>query len=334
VTGEHFDRVERPRAEHACRRLVNLATVTGLRGRGGAALVPSGDRYRKVFVVGCGRSGTSWVQRIVALHPSVITSQESHAYEVVYGNIAPARPRSIPAWTKVLHRHDLGAREARYVGLHWWVDRQALCGVIAGALATRDRAPADVAEDAIEAVFDAYFDAQGGTSDNVLLEKTPGHLAYAGTILRRYPHAKVVEVVRDGRDVCVSMQMQALTLRWPPSERAKQIETWTTAVRRGMQLRGDDTVADRVLLVRYEDLKADPLSEITRLYGFLGFDTAPDAIAAVADRTDFRHQQQVGSGSHTRRGEVGDWRNHFSDADEGLFRSMAGDAFEAVGYRY
>jgi hypothetical protein len=335
VRGEHLERLPLGAPARHWRRVVNAATVAQLRLRPTSTRIQrSPIRYPKLFVVGCGRSGTSWVQSIVAARPDVITTQESHAYEVVYGNVARRGHRSVDAWAKVLHRHDLAQREARWVGLHWWIDRAELCSLISAAMATRDRSAADVAEDVIEAIFDGYFLANGGTADHVLLEKTPGHLDVAQIILRRYPDAKVVEVLRDGRDVCVSLQMQALTVRWPPKERERQIRLWMNAVQRGMALRADPELADRVHLVRYEEMKADPHAEIARLYAFCGFDADAGEIALVAERTDFRHHQHTGAGRHTRRGEVGDWRNHFTPDDEQLFRSTVGELFERAGYHY
>jgi hypothetical protein len=337
AVGEHLERIPLATPVREWRRAANAATVAALRLRGAPVDVVLGRnplRYPKVFVVGCGRSGTSWVQSIVAQHPAVVTTQESHAYEVVFGNVARRGHRSLVAWTKVLHRHDLAAREARWVGLHWWVTRDHLCRLIAAAMAVEGRPSDEVAEDVIEAIFDTYFFANGGGPDRVLLEKTPGHLAFADRILRRYPEARVVEVLRDGRDVCVSMQMQALTLRWPPRRREDQIRAWVRAVRQGMALRADPAFAGRVHLVRYEDLKADPAAEIARLYAFLGFPTDAATAAEVADRTDFRHHRHTGAGRHTRKGEVGDWRHHFSPADEALFRRLAGEVFEAAGYRW
>jgi len=101
---------------------------------------------------------------------------------------------------------------------------------------------------------------------------------------------------------------------------------------RGLALRADPEIADRVLLVRYEELKRDPASEIERLFEFVGLDATPAFVAEVADASDFRHHRATGAGKHTRRGEVGDWRNYFSAADEELFRELAGDVFEAAGY--
>jgi hypothetical protein len=312
--------------------VVNFAAVAERRVRGRDVAPPAAPDYRKLFVVGCGRSGTSWVQGIIAAHPRVITTQESHAYEAVYDPVTRRGRASVNAWTKVLHRHDLSEREARWVGLHWWINRADLLDLIDWGLHATGATDADAAESVIEAIFDTYFLSRGGTTEMMLLEKTPGHIAYAQQILRRFPDARVVEVVRDGRDVCVSMQMQGLTVAWPPESRRAQINVWARAVRRGLALRAEPTLADRVHLVRYEDLKRDPALEIARLFDFAGLEATPAFVAEVADASDFRHHRNTGAGRHTRRGEVGDWRNHFSPADEELFRELAGDEFEAVGY--
>jgi hypothetical protein len=332
VVGDHLSHIAIPTRTRQWRQVVNFAAVADRRVRGRAAALPAAPDYGKVFVVGCGRSGTSWVQGIIAAHPRVITTQESHAYEAVYEPVTQRGRTSVSAWTKVLHRHDLSEREARWVGLHWWINRPDLLDLIDWGLHASNASDADAAETVIGAIFDRYFVSRGGTADNMLLEKTPGHIAYARQILRRFPDARLVEVLRDGRDVCVSMQMQALTLSWPPDSRRAQINTWARAARRGLALRSDAELADRVHLVRYEDLKRDPGFEIARLFDFVRLDATPAFVAEVADASDFRHHRTTGAGMHTRRGEVGDWRNHFSAADEELFRELAGDVFEAVGY--
>src|SRR5918911_501808 len=38
-----------------------------------------------VCVVGCPRSGTTWVQRLLAAHPSVRTGQESDVFDIYVG---------------------------------------------------------------------------------------------------------------------------------------------------------------------------------------------------------------------------------------------------------
>jgi hypothetical protein len=334
VVGSHLSRVEISRATREWRQAVNLATAAGLRTRHRGVVLPQAPAYPKLFVVGCPRSGTSWVQGIFAAHPLVVTSQESHAYENIYDPVTTRRRESVVGWTKVLHRHDIAEREARWVGLHWWVNRATLLQFIEWAFAADGVSATDAAETVIEALFDSYFVSHSGDATKTLLEKTPGHLAYATRILRRFPGARVVEVLRDGRDVCVSMQMQALTMSWPPKTRRAQIAAWMKAVALGQSLRADREVADRVCLVRYEEIKANPEAEIARLFEFAGLDANSRFVGEVADRSNFRHHRATGDGRHTRRGEVGDWQNHFDVDDEALFRELAGDAFVSAGYHF
>jgi hypothetical protein len=334
-TGTHLERIPMSKPARALRRGINVATVAGLRVRPVAQ--PSDERrakYPKIFVIGCGRSGTTWVQDVIAAHPSVLTSQESHAYEVVYGNVERFGSRSLKPWVQVLQRFDISKGEQRWVGLHWWIDRPHLVQLVHTAIHNREQSSLDVAENVIEGIFDHFFfQASGGTAANTLMEKG-SHYRFAERFMRRFTEAKVVEVVRDGRDVCVSMEMQALTARWPPRSRAEQIQLWTSAVEAGMRLRANPDFTDRIYRIRYEDLKSDPFSEISRLYEYCDFDASEAVIRDVVDRTDFRHHRNTGDGQHNRRGVVGDWSNHFSAEDAALFRRLAGELFEASGYSF
>ena len=123
IVGDHLSHIAISARARRWRQVCNFTAVAGRRVRGRSPVLPAAPEYGKVFVVGCGRSGTSWVQGIIAAHPRVITTQESHAYEAVYDPVTRWRRASVNAWTKVLHHHDLAEREARWVGPHWWINR-------------------------------------------------------------------------------------------------------------------------------------------------------------------------------------------------------------------
>ncbi|MGD1804424.1 sulfotransferase domain-containing protein [Dapis sp. BLCC M126] len=41
--------------------------------------------YRKLFLVGCPRSGTSWLTKMISRHLNIVrVPSESHAYSVIY----------------------------------------------------------------------------------------------------------------------------------------------------------------------------------------------------------------------------------------------------------
>jgi hypothetical protein len=320
-----------PSAWRTRRKVVNTLEVLRALARPSSHRPAQVAPYDKVFVVGCGRSGTSWVQDIIAESPRVATNQESHAYESLFAPLVKAGIRRPEGWLKALQRFDLSWREQRWVGIYWWVTRSQLIEIMREVVGRRDLDDEAGAHLAVRRVFDTWFAANGGDADR-LLEKTPGHVAFADRILDAFPESKVVEVVRDGRDVCVSLEKQALTLRWPPTKREDQIRLWRRAVERGERLHADDRWAGRVLRVRYEDLHADPVDEVLRLYGFLGLPVDEQDAAAIVEQTSITRFADRTDGRHRRKGAVGDWRTALSADDVALIEREAGDLLRRVGY--
>jgi Sulfotransferase family len=307
-----------------------VAAGRGLGPRRRDAL-PSAD-YPKIFVVGCPRSGTTWVADILKRHPRVIGGRESHLYPTVSGTIGTGGRSSIGAWARLLYGIERGARLGRDGGAHHYVDRRALSR-LGRAVLTEAATDEEATDRLVRAVFDEYFLAAGGTPEHVFVEKTPTHVFYVERLLATFPEAHVVEVVRDGRDVCVSMQLRGRYVETWPTAREAQIALWVRSVRRGLALREDTGIRDRVTRVRYEDLKRDSAGESERLLTAVGLDAPPDVVAGAVASTDIR-LYSTGPGEFRHRGEVGTWAEYFTAEDDRLFREMVGDLFTEVGYTY
>ena len=97
--------------------------------------------------------------------------------------------------------------------------------------------------------------------------------------------------------------------------------------------------------VRYEDLKADPIAELTRITRDLGIDASPGLLDAVVKRNRFdrlivgkkiwrntRKEGEKDSKSFYRKGIVGDWKNYFGPAHIQRFKELAGDTLVDWGY--
>lgn len=289
--------------------------------------------YPKVFVVGCPRSGTTWVAQILGLHPHVVGGgRESQLYSTVRQSIGTRGRLSAMAWARLFYGIERGRQLERGAGLHHYLDRHTL-GRLGRSVLAEGGNDDEVAARLIRAVLDSYFLSSGGTPDRVLVEKTPMHIFYAEQILSSFPEAHVIEVVRDGRDVCASMQMRGTRRSEFPRARDGQIDLWVRSVRQGYALRRNPKLRDRVTVVRYEDLKADTAGESERLYAAAGLDASPELIAHVVAATDI-DRYRIGPGEFRHRGEVGTWIDYFSAEDDRLFRAMVGDLFEQIGYSY
>ena len=323
------------------RKALNALTVVGLRARAywnrtlRGSVVPTVATgtvrgYAKLFIVGCPRSGTTWITSMLQHHPLVIGTTESHVYGTILGPfLDDRRLRGDRGWRVGLTRYDLMADDEPRIGLHRYIDRRTLCDLIVAARTRTDLSESEGAEQVIEWILDHFFTTHGGTLRHVLVEKTPEHQFYGQRILRRFPEARIVEVVRDGRDVCISMQRLARSHWWAPEDRRTQMETWARYVASGLALRSNPEFAGRVLQIHYEAVKANPRREIARVLTFANLECTEALLTQLV--TD-------GAGSRpslgpSRRRAVGNWQTHFTAEDAALFQRVAGDLARQLDYR-
>jgi hypothetical protein len=288
--------------------------------------------YPKVFVVGCPRSGTTWVADILGRHPAVIRGRESQLYSTIRRSLGDLGAYNPIAWARLLYGVERGARRGAMAGIHLYVDRATLAR-LGRAVVADAPARAEVPARLVRAVLDTYFVQAGGRNGRVLVEKTPAHVHYIDEILGTFPEAHVVDVLRDGRDVCVSMALRSARVSAFPATPEGRIRMWMRAVEAGSAAARDPRWHGRVTIVRYESLKADPEGEIRRLYTAVGLEASDELVAEVAHASDIA-RFPTGPGEFRHRGEVGTWADHLSAEDEALFRALAGDLFLASGYSY
>ncbi|XP_043919617.1 sulfotransferase 6B1-like isoform X2 [Protopterus annectens] len=75
-----------------------------------------------------------------------------------------------------------------------------------------------------------------------------------------------------------------------------------------------------VMLLTFEELKEDLTGGIKKIVDFYGFSLSEEQIQSVADRGTFKSMKDNSRNTHFnlgdvffRKGEIGDWKNHFSD---------------------
>jgi hypothetical protein len=290
--------------------------------------------YRKLFLVGAPRSGTTWTNTIFALHPQVMTETESLLYPRVMDLLRTHGARKPQAWMEILGSYRAHQRDV--VGIHRYASERTFRRILDDARESVAACPTWTDDDAanyiIRRVIDHFFYAHGGSPKHLFVEKTPIHVNYGREILRTFREAKVIHVLRDGRDVCASLEVRATEADWAPTWRLRQIRIWKQFVEAGMDLLEDTEFRGRVELVRYEEMKHDPVGQIARLFDFAELPATPRLVRRVARQTDFRRHRKAGPGKHNNKGVVGSWRNFFSEEDLRLFDETAGNLFRRCGY--
>jgi hypothetical protein len=111
------------------------------------------------------------------------------------------------------------------------------------------------------------------------VEKTPAHTWRIDRLRKRLPTSKFIHIVRDGRDVALSLRRTG----WTPSfggDSLRQL-VWAAKVWEATVAHVDpygDRLDDRFLTVRYEDLVRDTGSQLDTLSEFAGVPLSPERI--------------------------------------------------------
>jgi hypothetical protein len=143
------------------------------------------------------------------------------------------------------------------------------------------------------------------------------HLDLIGAI---YPDARVVHIIRDGRDVARSLRAK----HWGPDSIADAAAEWRESVLAG---RGAD-VPGRYVEVRYERLLTDREEEIRRLFAELGLPLTDEVVAAAVAEAE----AEVNVDLKDQTVQAGKWRTALSRRDLAAFDRVAGDLIEELGY--
>jgi hypothetical protein len=182
---------------------------------------------RTLFVVGSGRSGTSLMRRILVSDPEVSIVSESHFLDYWL----PKYPDPVELW-----EHFRQSRRYRSLGVE-----------------------VDPSLESPRALFESLLDAKAAGA-RVRGDKTPAHFRYIGRLLKWFPDAQVVFVVREPRAVIGSFMAQPET--WASGSLIEHIRLWNSSAAQAVRWRDHGSVH----LVRYEDLTADPLGVLSGLW--------------------------------------------------------------------
>lgn len=293
----------------------------------------------KFFIFGHARSGTTLLMRLVRLHPEVHCNYQAHFFT----------------------RQPLLKSLVDSPEVEEWLKRKS----------NRWNRGQDLSPLVLRAAADFIMERDAAREGKRIVgDKSPSstiHGQAARDMHTIYPDAKLIYIVRDGRDVLISERFRNLVeeSKFLKAEDKRIIEELRkdqgqftngtrsifteTVIRRvakswianlkeidedGQRLFGKNYIA-----LRYEDLLENPFEEMMRLWKFLGVEKVDGSLekeinAEMESNPDeeWQAKRDEGIASFLPKGQAGNWERLFTARDKSVFKEVAGEMLVKWGY--
>jgi LPS sulfotransferase NodH len=270
-----------------------------------------------VFVVGCPRSGTTYLYHVLLSAGNFAVyraeSEVFHLLEPRFGDLSVAENREnlLAAW--------FGSRLYTATGLQ----REPLEERIIRECRNGG--------DFLRIVMEEMAHHQGVKR---WAECTPDHILYLPRIKQTIPNALVIHIIRDGRDVALSMEKQGYPKQLPwdrTSRRMAGAVYWEWMTGKGHE--AGEQLGPDYIEVGYEDLVGNPREALARLSAFIGQELDYDEIQRVGigsvSRPNTSFKEEGGSAGFT---PIGRWKKFYSPEELSKFEELVGQSLKEFGY--
>lgn len=268
------------------------------------------------FILGCGRSGTTLLRAIFDSHAAMAIPHESYFITKLAGR--RRRYERNGGFDTDRFTRDL-------VG-HSWFHRWGLNPEDVRGAFRRER-PADF-PGAVRSVFSLYAAVHDKPRYG---DKTPMYVLHIPLLAGLFPEARFVHIVRDGRDVAMSLLEQ----EWGSNSVVEAALFWRRRVVKGRR-DGSALGPGRYTEVRYEDLVEQPETVVAQLCDFMCLKFEPEMFqyferaGEIVEGAAFPHRHARINLPPTKG--LRDWRRQMTAADIATFSALAGDTLDDFGY--
>lgn len=272
---------------------------------------------RPIFVIGCPRSGTTLLQLMLHAHERIAIPPETRFLLTIYRARNDFGDLREEANRRALAAAITGRRQTLFYDLG--LDAREITEEIAAAPPTLGSA--------LGTVFRAYARRFGKPRWG---DKRPGYYEDLPALLRLFPAAQIVHLIRDGRDCVASLK----TMPWFQQDIYAAAATWAEAIDSGRRA-ARRLPRDTYFELRYEQLVEDPAQQLAALCEFLGEEydprmTEPQKVAEFA--IPARKTWHAGNRQQVTQALAGSWQERLQPWEISLCEAVIGRRLQALGY--
>ncbi len=275
-----------------------------------------------IFIVGSPRSGTTLMRFILSSHPDIFIPDETGFIPFLLPEVMVDLP---------LKGEDVHQVLKRMSELHFqWRN------IVPDEIAFYNSLPQPpTLADVLDALYRQQTAAvlKDGRKITRWGDKTPLYVRHIPLLLRMFPQAQFIHMIRDGRDATVSAQKKwGLATYWY-QDNYYLLKNWAANVRAGLET-GQKLAPTQYLEVRYEDLVQQPEATVRGVCAFLGETFYPEML----NQGELARKVGPGPDGHTEvmrpitTASVARWRKQMTPFDQKLAQHIAGDLLGQLGY--
>lgn len=292
------------------------------------------------FIIASPRSGTTWLSKMLNVHPAIYCVERR-----LFGNYADLI-------------EDKGATDTRLrVTLDKYVNSLVLHHGFSQSNKTK------LLQSMINTIIKEEHSYSG---KKIMIDKITPYLNTSALVIdqitRFFPKAKIIYLVRDGRDVLTSgvfhwfnkqpkgtelndFEIKRRELFFNKNEakikrffQDSEIEQWANEWAQPIKTINKAKQNHDVKVIHYEDLLENPKEVLNEVLTFVKAKNTSSILNKSIEAGSFkmmskgREQGNTKHDAHIRKGISGDWKNYFTYEDGKLFHEIAGDELIEYGY--
>ncbi|MCE2928428.1 MAG: sulfotransferase [Candidatus Caenarcaniphilales bacterium] len=274
------------------------------------------ELQKPIFIVGCPRSGTTILASLLNNHSQIASATEMHFFNYI-------SKQKKYNWGK-LDKQSLTMLldESRIIDFctHGNLDKNTLLDALLAAPSTDKKT--------IFTILANNFIASKNKFR--FCEKTPQHLLNVEEILNIFPDAKIIYLVRDGRDTVNSL----MKMPWRPQGLLNNSRFWKQYVTIGTRLQNKySSQPQSFKTIKYEDLLTLPKQTLKEICQFIELPYEE----SLSKQNENVFSEWEASWKHKASEEldstrIGAWQKELSDQDQILINWHLSKSLKALGY--
>lgn len=296
-----------------------LCRISGMRR---TCLAPEGNRFQPLLLVSLGRSGSTWLMRLLGEHPRLIR-RDRYPYEARIGQyFADFADALLHQSSRLDHNADFYWGDADSFAT---LGAPTIANLCIQTLADSDRVHATLAETAGKPDADHFLEKAGG--DPAIIER----------MRNLYGTCKVLLLVRDFRDIIASVlafNHKRGTREFGHDRVDSDLEYVDLMAGFARSLLAVRTATPDAVTIRYEDLMRAPEATLAQVLDALHLESESALItrmlaAAQQETPQMAYHRTV---DDPRSQSIGRWRTHLDPELQARCRTSLKDVLSCFGY--